>query len=634
MDLSKFGYLRISARSPRLFLAKPGLNAKEIIKESIIEEKKGSQVVLFPELSLTGYTCEDLFHSSELLEETEAALTEIVNKSKKINSLIVFGLPFQLDEGKLLNCACIVFKGKILAMIPKNHRPNYGEFYEKRWFSSGYDVHQEVNINNQKVLVSAHQIVKFKKALIGVEICEDLWSPSPPSVNLALNGANIILNLSASNELIGKSSYRLELVKQQSARLNCAYIYASAGSFESTKDVVFGGHCLIAENGTLLAEIKELNFDSKGVITDIDLEKISLERRRNSTFSMTPTFNKVIVKEIDFNYKIKSLIRKYSNSPFIPQKQEDLNQRTQEILNIQAMGLARRLLSLPKNSRKIVLGLSGGLDSTLALLVTIEACRKINQDIKEIKTISMPGFGTSERTRKQAQDLAKAAGVSFEEISIVENVREHLKSIKHQENDHSVVFENAQARERTMILFNLANKFGGLVLGTGDLSELALGWCTYNGDQNSNYNVNASIPKTLVKFLVKNYAQNTNKEFKETLEKIVNTEISPELLPTKKGKISQKTEDILGPYEVHDFILFHYLRNGFNEKKIEFLLNETFSKKYSNKELSSWLKLFFKRFKTQQFKRTTLPPGPKVGSVSLSPRGDWRMPDETGEDNE
>lgn len=629
-NYNSLGFIKVTTASPKLWLGQPLKNAQQIIKIFKKEVSQESLIVSFPELSLTGYSCEDLFLTQELLEQTRQALLEILQKTTKVPGILVVGHPYQNYDGKLYNAASVIFHGKILAMIPKSYRPNYGEFYEKRWFSSGLGIHQKVNDFNQNFLLSSQQLINLNhQLLLGVEICEDLWAPNPPSVNLALNGANVIVNLSASNELVNKAAYRKELILQQSARLNCAYLYASAGAWESSKDVVFGGDCLITENGSLIAQGERFSFKDQVTQGIIDLEKISLERRKNSTLGSSTPLNPVTIIPIQQKYTLSKLSRNYSPTPFIPTNPETLAERSEEILQIQATGLARRLLAV--NKPKIVLGLSGGLDSTLSLLVALLAITKTNQPTSDILCLSMPGFGTSQRTKDQAARLAQSAGVSFSEIDITQSVLEHFKALNHDPQLTNVVYENSQARERTQILFDKANQVKGIVLGTGDLSELALGWCTFNGDQMSNYNVNASIPKTLVQHLVKYFKdyKTTDVNFQKVLQDILDTKISPELLPpSRSGQIQQETESLIGPYRLHDFFLFHYLRNGFSQNKILTLATLTFQKEYSVAEIKKWLTVFFKRFKSQQFKRTTLPPGPKVGSVSLSPRGDWRCPDE------
>lgn len=628
----KYGYRRVAVVSPSLKLGQPVLNAKNIIELAKECDKNKSYIALFPELSLTGYTCEDLFHTSDLMDQVLPCIETILKETKNLNTLIVFGSPYQSSDGRIYNVAVVCLQGKLLALIPKTHLPNYKEFYEMRWFTSGKEVHQVEKVLKQEVLLSSKQLIKINGDLIGIEICEDLWSLIPPSSEQALAGASIILNLSASNELVGKKDYRKELVSQQSSRLNSVYAYASAGAMESTKDVVFSGHCLIYENGTLLVENERFSFEDSISYADVDMNKISVERRKNTTFSNQQSSVKFSIIEVKMNYVLENLKRKYEPLPFVPKSIQGskFDERLEEILNIQSTGLIRRLKG--SKSETLLLGLSGGLDSTLAALVAIKALSKMNKPLTNLITVSMPGFGTSDRTKGQALDLAKELKSTFFEIDITEVTQKHLKDINH-EGVLDNVYENAQARERTKILFDMANKHKGIVLGTGDLSESALGWCTYNGDHMSNYCVNASIPKTLVKHLVKYYAESSEDGLKNVLLRIIATKISPELLPTKNGEIDQSTEDLVGPYALNDFYMFHYLRNGFSKDKIRVLALRTFEGVYPEEQIVSVLNSFFKRFNQQQFKRTTFPPGPKVGSVSLSPRGDWRYPDELG-DNE
>lgn len=625
--ITKFGYRNIAVITPLLHLGNPKANALEMIKCAKESAEKEALVSLFPELSLTGYSCEDLFHGGDLYSTMEEAILEVVKESKKIKTVMVFGLPFAVD-GRLYNCAMVINQGKILGVVPKTHLPNYKEFYEQRFFTSGRTLNTKVKILGQEVLVSTDQIFSVNGMKFGIEICEDLWSPIPPSSKLALAGAGVILNLSASNELVGKNQYRKDLISQQSARLNCVYAYVSSGPKESTKDVVFSGAGLICENGSILAESPRYVLDQSVItVSTIDLDKINSERRKNTTYGNEPSEKMTVVDSEIKGYVVTKLARKYEPKPFVPGNLgEGLNDRLEEILNIQSVGLARRMMSVKTN--QLVLGLSGGLDSTLAALVAIRALEKLNLDAKNLLAISMPGFGTSSRTKQQSKDLAEQIGVTFQEIDISLVTKQHLKDIDH-ENILDNTYENAQARERTQILFDLANKHKGIVVGTGNLSELALGWATFNGDHMSNYGVNGSIPKTLVRHLVQYVANNSSEEKRQVLERVLNTVVSPELLPTNaKGEIEQSTEDILGPYELHDFFLFHYLRNGFPKDKIHFIAKEVFKGKYEEEKIEKTLNTFYKRFYQNQFKRTTLPPGPKVGSVSLSPRGDWRAPDE------
>jgi NAD+ synthase (glutamine-hydrolysing) len=626
-----YGFVKVSAASPALSIANPVENAKRTLELFKQESTKGSLIVVFPELGLTGYTCEDLFHTQDLLNETNKGLELLIKGTKRWPGIMVVGLPFQSYDGKLYNCGAVISQGRLLALIPKVFRPNYGEFYEKRYFASGYNVDQVESVLGQDVTLSPNQLVTYNKQIIlGCEICEDAWAVITPATNLVLNGANIIVNLSASNELVGKSTYRKELVTGHSARFNSAYVYAAAGSLESTKDVVFGGHCLIAENGSLLKESDRFSFESNAISADIDLNKLAMERRKNSTYGSAKPLMSVKRVAIEGDYNLPDLERTYSPTPFVPVSNHTLVERSEEILQIQATGLARRLLAV--NKPKLILGLSGGSDSTLALLVCLEAIKKTKQPLRDIVCISMPGFGTSNRTKQQAQTLASCAGVSFSEIDITQTVLSHFKDIGHDPNQTDFVYENAQARERTQILFDKANQLKGIVIGTGDLSELCLGWATFNGDHMANYGVNASIPKTLIQHLIRYYKDHktTNKDFQLVLQNVLDTKISPELLPLdKQGDIAQSTEDLVGPYLLHDFFIFHYLRNGFSQEKIQVLANRTFRTGYSPEIIEKWLKVFFTRFKNNQFKRTTLPPGPKVGSVSVSPRGDLRIPDES-----
>jgi NAD+ synthase (glutamine-hydrolysing) len=629
VNYNEFGFYRVKTFAPVIELANPQFNAKKIIELAKSSEQDEASVLLFPELGLTGYSCEDLFFYSDLLNQTIKGIKSILDETKHLKSLLVFGAPYQSFDGRLYNCAFVCFQGKILGVIPKSHLPNYNEFYEKRWFTSGLDVHQHIDDKNlgQSFLFSGNQIFRMNQMVVGVEICEDLWAPIPPSSMLALAGANVILNLSASNELIAKSEYRKELIKQQSARINGAYVYASASVYESSKDVVFGGHLVIAENGSLIAENERFSLEDSSLSADLDIDKILLERRKNTTFDSSVCKSDITIHIVNTNLELKTLKRTYAKNPFVPNDEKLFEKRASEILTIQSMGLVRRLLAT--KSKSLVLGLSGGLDSTLALLVCLESVKKLKLDKSLIRCYTLPGFGTSAGTKSSAYKLAQSLGVSIEEISINAAVNQHFKDIKHDPTVINNVYENSQARERTQILFDLANKHEGFVVGTGDLSELALGWCTYNGDHMSNYNVNCSIPKTLVKYLVKYYADNyTENGIREILYEILNATISPELTPIAADGNIQSTEDIVGPYELHDFFLFHFMRNGFSPQKIFLLAKKTFDGSYDHSTIKKWIKVFFKRFWSQQFKRTTLPPGPKVGSVSLSPRGDWRMPDE------
>lgn len=626
------GYVKMTSISPKMFLGKPLSNAKHIAQIARNLNKSESLVLLFPELSLTGYTCEDLFHSSDLLEENKKALQYLITESIGIDSVLVVGHPYQTSDGRLYNCASVLYKGKILAMIPKSYLPNNSEFYEKRWFVSGLDLDLEIHDFGQHFRLCKNQIITYKnKSLFAVEICEDAWSPINPATNHCVNGgAQIILNLSASNELVGKNDYRKSLVMQHSARLNCAYLYCSSGPWESSKDLVFGGSQLAYENGSYIGHSDRFSFEDSFMSVEFDLNKLDLERRRNVTYGVAKTKENYYYIDISDNldYSLSSISRKYEQYPFVPSNPSTLEERSDEILNIQSTGLARRLLSL--NKPKMVLGLSGGLDSTLALLVCLEAIKKTGQDVKDIVCISMPGFGTSDQTKSQAEILANITNVDFLEINITKTVLSHFDDIGHDPKNYNVVYENSQARERTQILFDKANQLKGIVVGTGDWSEQALAWMTFGGDHLSNYNVNTSVPKTLVQHLIAFYKEKrtSNNEFKNVLDNILKTKISPELLPpNENGSISQETESIIGPYMLHDFFLFHYARNGFSIRKIETLANLTFAKYFSENEINKWITICFDRFKKGQFKRTVSPPGPMLG-LSWSSRGAWRMPDE------
>ncbi len=631
-DFTRFGYYRVVAVSPPLKIADPMANAHIILEESIEADKKGASIVLFPELSLTGYTAEDLFGSEDLLIHTKKALLELTKKSVDLDVTIVVGAPYRTLNGRLYNVAFVISQGKILGAVPKIHLPNYSEYYERRWFVPGGKVEMEIE---DPILGSFHlgtrQLFCLGEMIFGVEICEDLWAPLPPSTDLALAGANVILNLSASNELVGKSDYRRALVEQQSNRLLAGYVYASSGPTESTKDLVFGGHLMIYENGSKLSEGDRFKLQGEKISADIDVQKLLHERQKNMTFGNQDSLEKdYLFHSISRGRSLLELKRIYSKTPFVPTDAVELGSRAQEIITIQATGLARRLLAA--KVKTMILGISGGLDSTLALLVAKEAADLLNWDYSQIIGITMPGFGTTKGTKSSALTLMENLRISIKEISIVDAVNQHFKDIGQDPNKYDITYENAQARERTQILFDLANKEGGIVVGTGDLSELCLGWCTYNGDHMAMYSVNSSVPKTLVKHLVEWFASKSEDlELKTVLQEILATEISPELIPPDlNGKIIQATEDIVGPYRLHDFFIYHYLRNGFTIEKIFSLATQSFADEYSPAVVKKWLRVFIQRYYQQQFKRTTLPPGPKVGSVSVSPRGDLRMPDEAG----
>ena len=626
--MKEFGFVRVGAIVNKLTLANPLKNAEEIIKEINRAQKLGVSIVTTPELSLTGYTCGDLFLQDKLLIDSEKALEKVLEETKKLDIISILGMPIKYNN-QLFNCAIVISKGKILGIIPKTYIPNYQEFYEARWFSSSKELQRhDIEILGQVVPITTNILFQdntLKEASFAIEICEDLWTVTPPSNNHALAGATIIFNLSSSNELIGKQEYRKSLVSSQSARTISAYIYASSGMMESTSDILFGGASMIYENGAKLVENKRFEIESNIIIADIDVLKLANDRRKNRSYmNMVPNTDYITIT-VDIADSIKNLQRDYKEYPFVPSNAQERNKRCEEIIEIQSTALVRRLLQL-KNP-KCVIGMSGGLDSTLAYLVIIKAFEKLKRDNKDIIGITMPGFGTTDRTYQNAIDLIKEYGATLKEISIKEASLLHMKDIGLPETDRSITYENLQARERTQILMDVANMENGLVIGTGDLSELALGWCTYNGDHMSMYAVNTSIPKTLVRYLVAWVKDTTTGKKKEVLQDILNTPISPELLPPDEtGNILQKTESSIGPYVLHDFFLYHFLRYGASPKKIYILAKHTFKDNYSDEEIKKWLKVFIKRFFTQQFKRNCIPDGVKVGSISLSPRGDLRMP--------
>ena len=624
-----YGYVKVAAAVPRVKVADCKFNASEIEKEIIIADGKGVQIIAFPELCVTGYTCGDLFAQQLLLEEAEMGLMQILNNTRQLDIISILGMPVALN-GVLLNTAVVIQKGKVLGVVPKTYLPNYKEFYEKRWFTSACEVSEtSVRLCGQIIPMGRNLLFDTADTTFGIEICEDLWAPVPPSSALALQGAEILFNLSADNEGIGKHAYLCSLISQQSARCIAGYVFSSCGFGESTTDVVFAGNGLIYENGSLLAAGKRFSFEEQVVISEIDVEYLRTERRVNTTFAACRSCSApelpVHVAAEYVNSKDLNLTRTFDPHPFVPQGSE-LNSRCEEIFSIQIAGLAQRLLHT--GARTAVIGISGGLDSTLALLVCVKTFDKLGLSRKDILGITMPGFGTTDRTYHNAIDLMNSLGVSIREISIREACIQHFKDIGHDLNIHDVTYENSQARERTQILMDIANQTWGMVIGTGDLSELALGWATYNGDHMSMYGVNAGIPKTLVKHLVQWVAENGMDETsKATLLDIVDTPISPELIPAdENGEIKQKTEDLVGPYELHDFFLYYFLRFGFRPSKIYFLAQTAFSGVYDDETIKKWLQTFFRRFFNQQFKRSCLPDGPKVGSISISPRGDWRMP--------
>ena len=619
------GFVKIAAATPDLRVADCAYNASEIVKQAKQAAAKGAHLVVFPELCLTGYTCGDLFLQRTLLDGALAALDTVRRETAELNAAVVVGLPL-VQQGKLFNVAAVLCGGKIEGVVPKQFIPNYSEFYEARHFVSGAGVpFQTISLLGQDTLFAGGEPLLFQCAdmpefTLGVEICEDLWVANPPSTRLAQAGATVIVNLSASDEIIGKASYRRDLVRQQSARLLCAYLYADAGFGESTQDLVFAGHDLIAENGALLAESKL--FDRGVIYADIDVQRLTHERRRMNTFvtEQNPT-----VAALPVHPGANDLTdRTFPRTPFVPASKALRDERCEEILSLQATGLATRLRHT--HAKTAVVGLSGGLDSTLALIVLVHAFDMLGLDRKGILAVTMPCFGTTARTKGNAEKLADAYGVTLQTVDIKAAVDQHFSDIGQSKDDLSVTFENGQARMRTLVLMNLANKTGGMVVGTGDLSELALGWATYNGDHMSMYGVNASIPKTLVRYLVAYEADRTMGELSDVLYDVLDTPVSPELLPPKDGEISQRTEDLVGPYELHDFFLYYMLRFGYPPRKIYRIARKTFAGAYDDATIKKWLVTFIRRFFTQQFKRSCLPDGPKVGTVTLSPRGDWRMP--------
>ena len=637
--VTDYGFVRVAAVVPQVNVADVENNLAHIIESLEQAIDAGAHIVVFPELCVTGYTCADLFGNELLLDAAEQALVTLCDRFKDAPVMVVVGAPLRCS-GHLFNCAVVINDGEMW-VVPKTYIPNYKEFYEKRWFTTsnitaiaGKDT---IMVGDMNVPFGTHMIFDAGRARVAVEICEDLWVPAPPSSIAAINGANVIVNLSASNELIGKHTYLMDLIKHQSAHCIAAYVYASCGYGESTTDLVFGGNAVIAENGKMLAEGQRFTTEPQMSIADIDVAALENERRINGSFADSMVQFGSPFEHIDIavagplDYEKQELMRPVRRLPFVPVEDDRLNARCEEIIAIQTEGLMRRLdfTGIPT----IVVGVSGGLDSTLALLVAVRAFDRMKRNRKDIHAITMPGFGTTDRTYTNACAMVRALGVSLHEISIAAAVTQHFKDIDHDPSNHDVTYENSQARERTQILMDYSNKVNGLVLGTGDLSELALGWATYNGDHMSMYNVNVSIPKTLVRHLVRWFADALNdgtssgKAIHETLLDVFNTPISPELTPAAgDGTILQVTEDIVGPYELHDFFLFNMLRYGFTPAKLYMLARKAFAGVYDNATIKKWLRTFVKRFFAQQFKRSCLPDGPKVGSVSLSPRGDWRMP--------
>ncbi len=626
--MKEFGFIRVGAFVNQLVLGNPIKNAEEIIKGIKDANEKGVSILTTPELSITGYTCGDLFLQDKLIEESKNALQKILIETKNLSIITIVGAPIK-HENQLFNCAVVLQEGKILGIIPKTYLPNYQEFYEKRWFSSSKDIREEkIELLGQTVPITTNitfQDQEQQAISFAIEICEDLWAPTPPSTHHAQRGATLLFNLSSSNETIGKHNYRKSLISMQSAKTISAYIYASSGVMESSSDLLFGGSSMIYENGSKLNENKRFLIESNLITADIDVLKLTNDRIKNKTYmenNQLENYQKVIVTVKD---KITSLDRSYKEYPFVPSSEEKRNKRCEEIIEIQSTALARRLIQL--NKTKCIIGISGGLDSTLAFLVAIKSCKKIGKSPNNIIGITMPGFGTTDRTYQNAKNLVIEYGAMLKEIDITSSSQQHMKDIGLKETDRSITFENLQARERTQILMDMANKEKGIVIGTGDLSELALGWCTYNGDHMSMYAINCSIPKTLVRYLVSWVERQEKGHKKEILTDILNTPISPELLPPdKNGNLLQKTESTIGPYVLHDFFLYHFLRYGATPKKIFFLAKHTFKNTFTETEIKKYLQIFLKRFFTQQFKRNCMPDGIKVGNISLSPRGDLRIP--------
>ena len=625
-----YGFVKVAAAVPRVKIADFKYIAGQLESLIAIADGKGVQIITFPEMCITAYTCGDLFGQQLLLEEAEMGLMQILNNTRQLDIISILGMPIAVNS-TVINAAVVIQKGKIMGVVPKTYLPNYKEFYEQRWFTSALQVAEDnVRLCGQIVPMGTNLLFETSDTTFGIEICEDLWSTIPPSSTLALQGAEILFNLSADNEGIGKHSYLRSLISQQSARCIAGYVFSSCGFGESTTDVVFAGNGLIYENGSELAHNKRFSLEEQLVISEIDVERLRAERRINTTFAASkgtvPSGKKPLRITTEFvNSKELNLTRTFDMHPFVPQG-ETLNERCEEVFSIQVAGLAQRLVHT--GAKTAVIGISGGLDSTLALLVCVRTFDKLELPRKNIIGVTMPGFGTTDRTYHNALSLMKSLGITIREISIKEACIQHFKDINHNINIHDVTYENSQARERTQILMDIANQTWGMVIGTGDLSELALGWATYNGDHMSMYGVNGSVPKTLVKFLVKWVAENDiDEESRITLLDIVETPISPELIPAdENGEIQQKTEDLVGPYELHDFFLYYFMRFGFRPSKIYYLANIAFKDIYDEETIKKWLSTFFRRFFNQQFKRSCLPDGPKVGSISISPRGDWRMP--------
>ena len=622
----KDGFIKVAAATPKIKVADPAYNTEEILKIIDETEKNGASILVFSELTISGYTCGDLFLQQPLLTECKNQLLRIVKATENKSMLVVVGCPIVIKQ-KLYNCAVVISDGSILGIVPKTHLPNYSEFYELRHFTSGEGLEEDLWFGEEfgYVNVAVNQLFKCKEIpelVVACEICEDLWVPLPPSTYHAMAGATVICNPSASVETTTKESYRRSLVSNQSARLLAAYIYADAGEGESTQDVVYSGHHLICENGSVLAEAKR--FTNEIIYADIDVQKLAAERRKMTSFPGGQT-DDYFEQEFSLEVKENKITRTFPKAPFVPDNQDERDKRCDEILSLQSMGLKKRLEHT--NCKHAVVGISGGLDSTLAVLVTARAFDLLDIPRENLICVTMPCFGTTDRTYQNAVSLIKELGATLKEVRIEKAVRQHFADIGHDENNHDVTYENSQARERTQILMDMANQYNGMVIGTGDMSELALGWATYNGDHMSMYAVNCSVPKTLVRYLVLYYAETTeNKKLSEVLMNVLDTPVSPELLPPVDGVISQKTEDLVGPYELHDFFLYYMLRFGFPKSKLYRMAKLTFDGVYDDETIKKWLDKFYWRFFSQQFKRSCLPDGPKVGSVAVSPRGDLRMP--------
>lgn len=622
----KDGFIKVAAATPKIKVADPAYNTEEILKIIDETEKNGASILVFSELTISGYTCGDLFLQQSLLTECKNQLLRIVKATENKSMLVVVGCPIVIKQ-KLYNCAVVISDGSILGIVPKTHLPNYSEFYELRHFTSGEGLEEDLWFGEEfgYVNVAVNQLFKCKEIpelVVACEICEDLWVPLPPSTYHAMAGATVICNPSASVETTTKESYRRSLVSNQSARLLAAYIYADAGEGESTQDVVYSGHHLICENGSVLAEAKR--FTNEIIYADIDVQKLAAERRKMTSFPGGQT-DDYFEQEFSLEVKENKITRTFPKAPFVPDNQDERDKRCDEILSLQSMGLKKRLEHT--NCKHAVVGISGGLDSTLAVLVTARAFDLLDIPRENLICVTMPCFGTTDRTYQNAVSLIKELGATLKEVRIEKAVRQHFADIGHDENNHDVTYENSQARERTQILMDMANQYNGMVIGTGDMSELALGWATYNGDHMSMYAVNCSVPKTLVRYLVLYYAETTdNKKLSEVLMDVLDTPVSPELLPPVDGVISQKTEDLVGPYELHDFFLYYMLRFGFPKAKLYRMAKLTFDGVYDDETIKKWLDKFYWRFFSQQFKRSCLPDGPKVGSVAVSPRGDLRMP--------